>query len=222
MPERYPGWDPRTYWSTGIVAALLLFVSVLIHEIAHSLVAKARGFTVEGITLFLLGGVARLKSEPEDPKNELLISSVGPATSFVVFLFLLMIYWVIPEKSTPFAAVIWYLWVINLMLALFNLLPAFPMDGGRILRSAVWWVTGNLDLATRVASRGGQIIGVLLVVVGVFEFFHGILLGIVSVAIGWFLYRSASSSRKEIGRGSSECKSATEDVMGSGPEATTE
>ena len=218
LPERHPDWAPTTYWATGIVAALLLFVSVLIHELAHSVVARARGFTVQGITLFLLGGVSSLKMEARDPKDEFLISAVGPATSLVMFLLLLMVYLVIPVKDTPIAAVVWYLWVINLVLALFNLLPAFPMDGGRILRSGLWWVTGNLAAATKVASRGGQIIGLLLIAVGVFEIIQGILFGFLSIAIGWFLYSAATRSKQEMELKASLLTTIVGDVMEPDPE----
>ena len=198
LPERYPEWDSTTYWATGIVAALLLFVSVLIHELAHSLVAKAHGFTVEGITLFLLGGVSSLKVEARGPRDEFLISVVGPSTSLVLSVLLLTVYWAIPDKSTPLAAVVWYLWLINLVLAVFNLLPAYPMDGGRILRSGVWWVTGSLTVATNIASRGGQIIGLLLIAVGVFEIIQGVFLGVLYIAIGWFLYSAATRSKQDM------------------------
>ena len=218
LPERYPDWASTTYWATGIVAALLLFVSVLIHELAHSVVARARGFTVQGITLFLLGGVSSLKVEARGPRDEFLISVVGPATSLVLFLLLLMVYLAIPMKNTPIAAVVWYLWVINLVLALFNLLPAFPMDGGRILRSGVWWVTGNLAAATKVASRGGQIIGLLLIAVGVFEFTQGIFFGFLSIAIGWFLYSAATRSKQEVELKASLRTISVGDVMEPDPE----
>ena len=131
LPNRYPGWSTGVYWATGFFAALLLFVSVLVHELAHSLVARARGVPVEGITLFLLGGVSNLRADARRAVDEFVISVVGPLTSFV----LAGIFWAgavaLRHSETPAAAVVWYLALINLILALFNLLPAFPLDGGR-------------------------------------------------------------------------------------------
>ena len=215
LPSHFPGWSARTYWATGLVAGLLLFASVLVHELAHSVVAKARGFPVEGITLFLLGGVSRLRAESRRARDEFVISVVGPITSIVlsaVFGIAMLAFqegnipaqvsvWyltLIHLKNTPVAAVVWYLAFINLLLAIFNLLPAFPLDGGRVLRSVIWGTTGSLSRATTVAAWGGRIIGLLLIALGVVQILGGNFLGGLWIAfVGWFLHRAAGESQRE-------------------------
>ncbi len=155
LPSRYEGWSGATYWSIGVLGALLLFASVLVHELAHALTARALGLPVEGITLFLFGGVSNLRAEPSGPKGELIVSAAGPLASLGLFAALWLVSQGVNDKTTPFAAVLWYLWFSNLALAIFNSLPAFPMDGGRMLRSAVWTLTGSLRQATRFAARAG-------------------------------------------------------------------
>ena len=217
-PE-YAGWSTTRYWATGIIVTLLLFVMVLMHELAHSLVARARGFHVEGITLFILGGVSTLRAEVRGPKDEFVISAVGPMTSLV----LAGLFWLglqaIPDRTTSVAAVVWYMWVVNLALAIFNLLPAFPLDGGQVLRSAVWGVTGSLTKATRVASGGGRIMAVLLIAVGVFAIFRGTpWFGVWMGVIGWFLYSAATSSLRDLELQSSLRSILVMDVMVRKPE----
>ena len=181
LPEHFPGWSGHAYWATGVLAALALFASVLVHELAHSLVAKARGFPVEGITLFLLGGVSNLKAESRHPRDELVISAVGPLTSLGLAAFFGLALALLRDSdastassvwfltmvdlaNSPLAAVVWYVALVNLLLAGFNLLPAFPLDGGRVLRSVVWGFTGSLSRATGVAARGGQIVAIAYLV----------------------------------------------------------
>ena len=205
LPSRYPGWADTTYWTTGFVTALLLFVSVLLHELAHSLVARARGFPVEGITLFLLGGVTQLGAEARRARDEFVIAVVGPLTSLLIFAVLLGVDQAIQARATPTAAVVFWLWRINLVLALFNLLPAFPMDGGRLLHSVVWGATGSMARATRVASRGGQFVGLLLIALGLFEGLRGSWpAGTWFALIGLFIFSMASRSRRDIGAADDE------------------
>ncbi|MYD50215.1 MAG: hypothetical protein F4W93_01860 [Dehalococcoidia bacterium] len=142
LPERYPNWNTATYWSTGFVCALSLFVSVLLHEFAHSLVAIRRGYRVEGITLFLLGGVSSIASESRRAVDDFVISVVGPLSSLAIAA-IIGIVAVTSGGSSPAYAAIEYVAIINLLLGLFNLLPAFPLDGGRVLRAAIWAVTGS-------------------------------------------------------------------------------
>ncbi|MCH7745008.1 MAG: site-2 protease family protein [Chloroflexi bacterium] len=191
-------WSDITYWSAAFISALLLFVSVLIHELAHSLVAKARGFEVEGITLFLLGGVSKLEADAGGPKDEFVISAVGPAASLALSAIFWLTLQAFQDRTTPFSAIFAYLWLINLLLAIFNLLPAFPLDGGRILRSVLWGATHNFDKATTVAARGGQLFGFIFASFGIYQvlqdnFISGLWLGF----IGWFLFTSASSSQQQ-------------------------
>jgi Zn-dependent protease/CBS domain-containing protein len=199
FPQLYPGWDTITYWITGVVAALLLFVSVLIHELAHSLVAQARGMTVTSITLFIFGGVSNLEEEPEKPKVELAMSIVGPLASLA----LAGIFWglvqLVGNQQSPLAATLTYLALINAILAGFNLLPGFPLDGGRVLRSILWDRTGNLVKATNIAATVGRFMGWGLIAFGLFQIFAGNFIGGIWFAfIGWFLSSSADASRREI------------------------
>ena len=212
LPGLNASWSTPTYWAVGFLAALLLFVSVLVHELAHSVVARASGIEVGGITLFLLGGVSNLKAEAKGPRDEFVISVVGPLASLVLAGLLFLAYRVIGGEAapaTPFGpvtvplsvveAVLLYLWFINLVLGVFNLLPAFPLDGGRTLRAIIWAVTGRLSLATKVAAGSGQAMGILLILLGVWQVFQGNLWGGLWFAfIGMFLNRSASTAHREM------------------------
>lgn len=198
FPQLYPEWDTVTYWITGVVAALLLFGSVLLHELAHSLVARARGMTVNSITLFIFGGVSNLEEEPEKPKIELAMSIVGPLASLAlagVFWGLLQL---VGDRQSPLAATFAYLALINAILAAFNLLPGFPLDGGRVLRSILWDRTGSLVKATNIAATVGRFMGWGLIAFGLFQIFAGNFGGIWLAFIGWFLSSSADASRREI------------------------
>ncbi len=199
FPQVYPEWDPATYWITGIVAALLLFVSVLLHELAHSLVAQARGLPVRSITLFILGGVSNLEEEPQKPKIEFAMAIIGPVTSLV----LAGAFWglgqVVGTEKGPVAAILNYLAVINIILGVFNLLPGFPLDGGRVLRSILWGSTGDLNRATNIAATVGKGFGWALIALGVFQLLTGNFLGGLWIAfIGWFLIGAADTSRREV------------------------
>jgi Zn-dependent protease/CBS domain-containing protein len=199
FPVQYPGWSTLTYWLTGIIAALLIFVSVLLHELAHSIVAKKRGMPVHSITLFILGGVSNLEEEPQKPRAEFAMAIVGPVTSLV----LALIFWGLTrlpvDKTTPLMAIISYMALINLFLGAFNLLPGFPLDGGRVLRSIIWGATGNLIRATNIATRVGQFIGWTFIALGIFlMIWSSLFSGLWLAFIGWFLNSSADASRKEI------------------------
>jgi Zn-dependent protease/CBS domain-containing protein len=195
----YYNWSTTAYWVTGVIASLLIFVSVLLHELAHSLVAKSRGIPVKSITLFILGGVSNLEEEPQKPAAEFAMAIVGPGTS----LLLAAIFWGLTrlpgDKTMPLAAVISYMAYINLYLGAFNLLPGFPLDGGRVLRSIVWGSTGSLSRATDIAGRVGQFFGWVFIGVGVFLAIQvSLFSGLWIAFIGWFLNSAADSSRKEI------------------------
>ena len=199
FPQSYPGWTPVTYWVTGILAALLLFASVLLHELAHSLVGRARGMTIRSITLFIFGGVSNMEGEAERPSVEFIMSMVGPLTSFA----LAGIFWgstqLLTNHDNPVAAILTYLTLINAILGAFNLLPGFPLDGGRVLRSILWATTGNLAKATNIAAALGRFFGWALIAFGVFQLLTGNLLGGLWIAfIGWFLSSAADASRREI------------------------
>jgi len=198
FPQSYPGWSTVTYWITGILAALLLFVSVLIHELAHSLVARARGLPVRSITLFILGGVSNLEEEPEKPAIEFAMAIVGPLTSLILAGIFWGITFLISNQESPVAAMLSYLALINAILGAFNLLPGFPLDGGRVLRSILWSSTGSLTKATNIAATVGRFLGWGLIAFGLFQLLTGNFLGGLWIAfIGWFLSNAADTSRRE-------------------------
>jgi Zn-dependent protease/CBS domain-containing protein len=195
----YPGWSIATYWIISLIAALLLFVSVLLHELAHSLVARAKGLPVKSITLFIFGGVSNIEQEPQRPGVEFLMAIVGPLVSLAIggIAFLLEL----PLRGTrsPLEAILGYLAVANLLLGLFNLIPGFPLDGGRVLRSIIWKLSGNLQTATRAASLVGQLVAYLFILWGIWQFFTGnILAGIWIGFIGWFLLSAAQSANSQV------------------------
>ena len=180
----HPGWGSGLVWFTAIAAALLFFVSVLLHELAHSLVALSQGVPVRSITLFLFGGVSDIQREPPSPRAEFLITIVGPITSFVIGVVLLLLAGVSANPVatmagssnaliglSPQATGLLWLGSINILLAIFNLIPGFPLDGGRVLRSILWAITGNLRRATRWASAAGQLVAWLFIFAGIMMVF---------------------------------------------------
>jgi Zn-dependent protease len=198
LPDRYPGWDSWAYWATGAIAAILLSVSVVVHELAHSLVARSRGIEVDGINLFILGGVSNLDADSRRARDEFLIAIVGPLTSLMISVILWGVASVLSGGSSPINAVIWYLGIVNFFLGIFNLLPVFPLDGGRVLRSIIWAAMGSYVWATRVSSILGRTAGIGLIVLGVWQFVIGNRLGGVwLVFIGWFVQTAAKRGRSD-------------------------
>ena len=202
FPRFFPDWTEAQYWVTGVLASLLLFASVLVHELAHSLVAIRRGIEVNSITLFIIGGVSNLSGRSEKASTEFLVAIVGPVSSALIGLVCLALWAVLgPDElpdSRPAIGILLYLGNVNLLLAVFNLVPGFPLDGGRVLRSIVWGVTKSEKRATDVAAWSGQIIGWGMIIFGLFMFLDGELLGGLWLAfIGWFLLGAANSGRLE-------------------------
>lgn len=199
FPETYPGWNPATYWATGLVAALALFVSVLLHELSHAAVARRRGLRVDSITLFIFGGVARIRSEAETPRDEFLIAIVGPGASVLIGAAFWLAQLLVGGISAPVRAILDYLALVNVILALFNLLPGYPLDGGRVLRAIIWGATGSLARATVLSSYAGQGLAFVFIGLGVVQFFAGQLLSGLWIAfMGWFLHHAAEASRQQM------------------------
>lgn len=201
FPTFYPTFSPTTDWILGVLAAILLFCSVLVHGLSHSVVARRYGTEVKGITLFLFGGVSQTADEPKSAREEFWMALVGPLASFVLAgIFYLIGSWGVTfDWPRPTVAVLGYLAGINLLLGLFNLVPGFPLDGGRILRSAIWSVTGDLPKATRYASYAGQGFGYALMALGFLGILNRNLIGgLWMIFIGWFLVGAARSSYQQV------------------------
>jgi Zn-dependent protease len=201
FPSRYPDLNPTAHWVMGFLGAFFLFLSVLVHELTHSYIAKREGIEVKEITLFIFGGVSQLTKEPEDSKKELKVAIGGPLSSLV----LALVFWILSKmiSSTPplilYTGLLRYLAFINLSLALFNLIPGFPLDGGRVLRALYWRKTGSLKKATRIASESGKWIGVGVILFGLFLILMGNLIGgFWFVIIGIFLRSAAEGGLQQV------------------------
>ncbi|MFP3869207.1 MAG: M50 family metallopeptidase [Desulfobacteraceae bacterium] len=201
FPYFYQDLSTQTYWLMGLVGALGLFISIIVHEFAHSLVARQYGMSMKGITLFIFGGVAEMGDEATSPKGEFLMAIAGPITSIVLAA---LFYWgaILGRASlwsTPIFGVLQYLGFINAILAGFNLLPAFPLDGGRVLRSILWAAKNNLKWATRISSNIGVGFGLLLAFLGILQIVRGNFVGgMWWVLIGMFLQGAARMSYQQI------------------------
>jgi len=201
FPFRYPHLSHGMYWLMGILGMLGLFVCIVLHELGHALVAKHYKLPIAHITLFLFGGVAEIKKEPTRPKVEFLMAIAGPIVS-IVLVILLYVFSFVSEKSgwpIVITGVSKYLAIINLIIVIFNLIPAFPLDGGRVFRSLLWWWKKDYNWATRIATRVGSSFGFILIFLGIFFLITGNLLaGIWFAILGWFLNRAALSSRNQM------------------------
>ena len=200
-----PSWSSGETWSIALFTAILFFGSLLLHELAHSLVAQVRGLKVKEITLFALGGVSQMEDDPTDAKTEFSVAIVGPITSLVIGFCCLAIALGLgwqrsTEPHTVATGILVWLGYINIGLALFNLIPGFPLDGGRVLRSIVWAITKNADRSTRIAARVGQLVAFLFILEGIWKFFSGAGFdGLWIAVIGWFLLDAAKASYAEVG-----------------------
>lgn len=195
-----PQWSQAAVWAAAIVTAILFFVCLLLHELAHSIVAKSHHLRVREITLFALGGVSQIESEAPNASIEFWIAIVGPLTSVVIGLICWGLAYVAgvaqgPAGVTPIAAVLLWLGYINIALAVFNMIPGFPLDGGRVLRAVIWWIDKSPQRSTRAAARVGQVVAILFILFGIFWFFTaGNFGGLWIALIGWFLLEAAKSS----------------------------
>jgi Zn-dependent protease/CBS domain-containing protein len=190
----YLQWGTVLGWSAGVVMALLLFGSVLLHELGHSLVARSQGIKVNSITLFLFGGIAAIEEESKTPGQAFQVAIAGPAVSIALFGLLTGLAYILPTSSLA-GVLVGELGKINLVLALFNLIPGLPLDGGQVLKAAVWKVTGNRFQAVHWAARAGQLLGWLAIATGMaIDWFTGQLVtGLWIVFLGWFGIRNAST-----------------------------
>jgi len=199
FPSQYPGFGPSDYWMTGLFTTVLLFFSVLLHEVAHSYVAKRGGMGVEKIELFLFGGVSKFEREPDSPGSELRMALAGPLISLPLFLFL---FFLTRLHFFPYPGLlpglIECLSIVNLMLFLFNMVPGFPLDGDRVLRALLWRIGGDLKKATRIASLSGKLFGTGFILFGVYLLVRGaVFSGMWLAFIGLFLRSCARESYEE-------------------------
>jgi len=195
FPRVLPDVSAGAAWLHGVVAALLLFVSVFLHELSHALVAREHGVPVSGIRLHVFGGVSELEAEPPTPRAELMIAAIGPLTSFVIAG---LCYGLGRALDGPpwVAALTGYLAVVNFIVGVFNLVPGFPLDGGRVLRALLWWGSGRQQWATLWASRSGTAFAVLMMALGGMRAVAGeVIGGLWFAVIGMFLYQAARASR---------------------------
>jgi Zn-dependent protease/predicted transcriptional regulator len=218
----HPNWSLALIWGTAVVAALLFFASVLAHELAHSLVARSQGVPVRSITLFLFGGVSNIQRDPSSPGAEFLLTIVGPITSIVLGVIFALLAGVSAGSSvtsasfysrtgaaarlSPLSTLLLWLGPINILVGVFNLIPGFPLDGGRLVRSILWAITNNLRLATRWASWLGQLVAWLMIAVGIAMIFGinvpflgtGFVSGLWLAFIGWFLNTASAQSYRQV------------------------
>jgi Zn-dependent protease/predicted transcriptional regulator len=201
FPTLHPDWSTAMHWAMGIGGALGLFASIIVHEFAHSLVARRFGIPMEGITLFIFGGVAEMREEPPSPKAEFWMAVAGPAASLAVAgaCFAAALAGGALGAPESVSTVVGYLATINVILAVFNMMPAFPLDGGRVLRSVLWGWKENIRWATRVSSQIGIAFGALLIVLGLFSLLNGQLVGgLWWILIGLFVRQGAQGSYRQL------------------------
>jgi Zn-dependent protease/predicted transcriptional regulator len=210
---QHPHWTEAQRWTLGIITSLLFFASVVFHELSHSVVARHYRIPVDSITLFVFGGLARIERDPDSGRQEFNIAIAGPLSS----LFLAGCFWLIAhyvhgtEMVTALAS--WLAW-INFLLALFNLVPGFPLDGGRVLRGIVWGITGSFTRASQIASSSGRTFAYLMIFIGIWQALHGAWVdGLWLAFIGWFLLEAARESFAQVALRSTLTGVRAEDIM---------
>ncbi len=217
FPSAYPNWAPATTWATAVAGSILFFLSVLIHEVSHSLVALANGLPVHDITLYIFGGVSRIDDEPQRPRTEFLVALVGPLSSLVLGGLLSLLHTATRGVSEPVGELALLLSRINLSLGLFNLVPGFPLDGGRVLRAILWGWRKDLTWATRWAARVGSFVAILFIIVGIMLAFAGDFVnGIWLAFIGVFVDNAARSSYGQLTLRNLLVGHTVSEVMGEG------
>ncbi len=189
------GWSDGLILAMSVITGILFFVSLVLHELAHSVFARSRGMNVREITLFALGGVSQIEENPHSATAEFWMAFVGPLTSACIGALCVVTERIVANESSPIMAMIGWLGYINLGLAAFNMIPGYPLDGGRVLRAIIWWKTGDPDRSTRLAARTGQGVGMVFIIIGILQFFNGAGIGGLWISfIGWFLLQAAAQS----------------------------
>ncbi|MBN2244940.1 MAG: site-2 protease family protein [Candidatus Aminicenantes bacterium] len=228
FPYYYKNLSSSMYWIMGVLGVLGLFVSIVVHELSHSLAARKFGLPMKGITLFIFGGVAEMSEEPPSPKAEFFMAIAGPLSSILFGSVLLIIYFMgsFSGWPKPIMGVLIYLSIINFILAAFNLIPAFPLDGGRVLRSILWGYKNNIQWATKIASGIGRGFGIALVIIGAVSILMGnVVGGLWWILIGMFLRGASQSSYqhmviRDVLEGQTVRKFMTEKVIIVSPDTT--
>ena len=200
FPFYYPNLSTLTYWQMGVIGMLGLFICVTLHELGHAMVAKHYKLPISQITLFIFGGVAEIKKEPQSPKVEFLMAIAGPIVSIIIALTMYYLTQLGNLVGWPVyvTGVTNYLAIINAIIVIFNLIPAFPLDGGRVFRALLWWWKKNLSWATKISTRLGWSFGTILIFFGIFSFITGnFLAGIWFAILGLFLQKAATSSQTQ-------------------------
>ena len=219
LPSMIPGWTVGQYWLLGAATAFLFFASVLAHEFSHALVARRFGLKVAGITLFIFGGATSIESDSRSPREEALIALAGPVSSLVIGAAMLGIAALVDSREA--GAVLWWLGVINVVLGVFNLVPGYPMDGGRVLRAILWRLRGDPNTATRQAAIVGRVVGYLMVAGGIYWALRSrdIGSGLWLALVGWFLATAAEASMQQAGVERSLSGVRVRDAMDDAPAA---
>lgn len=200
FPYMGPYYSHPMRWIMAVLAAIILFSSILLHELAHSYIAQREGITISSITLFVFGGIAKMAGETKSPKGEMKIAIAGPALSLILAVFFWIIAFIFKKgmAASPVLAISYFLATSNTAIAIFNLFPGFPLDGGRLLRAAIWHKTGNLNKATLISSRIGKGFAMFLIAMGLWDIVHGEFIGgLWAIFIGMFLQQVAGEGYKQ-------------------------
>ena len=194
-PDRYAGWTSQAYFAAALITVVLFFASIVLHELGHATIAERSGIRTRSITLLPIGGIAEIEQEAEKPGEEFAIAIAGPITSALLGGIFIGLHFLLKPINVPVGGITAYLGVVNLFLAVFNLLPGFPMDGGRVLRAAVWGATKSYARGTQVAARVGSFVAYVFIFFGVTLLFRGqIANGIILAFTGWFILTNAQAS----------------------------
>ncbi len=199
FPLMVEGLSTQIYWAAGIITTLLIFASVLIHEFGHSFVAINEGIPIKKITLFIFGGVAQMEAEPGNPKTEIKVTAAGPLTSLIIALVTGALYYLALTPGQILGEAIFFVARVNLIMAVFNLVPAFPLDGGRLFRSIIWFLNNNILKATRIAVTIGSVLSFCAMGLGlIIIFFQENFFGIWLIFLGWLIYQAGQSSYSQL------------------------